>query len=342
MDGHVRRRLTLRGLGRTLPPRGEVPPPVAGVTVADTSLTRRGWVLRPIPPEPRSIAELIGAGTLDAELAATIWLLLDGRVPVVVAGDGQGVGKSTLLRALLDLLPPDLHVVELRGLDETFDWLPQASDLGWPGVPARPVGAPVRPETTVILASELSDHTPAYTWGDAARVAVRAAALGYGLAATIRGDSLDEVLVDLRSAPVHLSDDELSRLGVVLILSRVDRDRRRVVAAHYLRPVARDVHGHVQRLGPAVLATWDPVTNRFEQFGWGVTPELALRVGRRAGDFELELDHRRAFLDDLVARGVIGVSEVRAAIDRYRVESALHQAALKQTSHAPHLPHPPR
>jgi hypothetical protein len=285
--------------------------------VADTSLTQRGWVLRPIPPLPRSITELIAAGTLDAELAATIWLLVEGRVPVVVAGDGQGVGKSTLLGALLDFLPPDIHVVELRGLDETFDWLPQASELGWPGVPARPVGAPVRPETTVILAAELSDHTPAYTWGESARVAVRAAALGYGLAATIHGDSLDDVLAGLRGAPVLLSEDELSRLGVVVVLRRVDRDRRRVVAAHYLRPVARDAHGHVQRLGPAVLATWDSTTDRFEQFGWGVTPELASRVGRRAGDFELEWADRRAFLDDLVARGVTDVSEVRAAIGRH-------------------------
>ena len=305
--------------------------------MADTSLTRRGWVLRPIPPEPRSIAELIGAGTLDAELAATIWLLLEGRVPVVVAGDGQGVGKSTLLAALLDFLPPDLHVIELRGLDETFDWLPQASDLGWPGVPARPVGAPVRPESTVILAAELSDHAPAYTWGESARVAVRAAALGYGLAATMNGDSLDEVLAALRAAPVDLSDDELSRLGVVLILRRVEPNRRRVVAAHYLRPVARDAHGHVQRLGPAVLSTWDSATDRFEQFSWGVTPELAPRVGRRAGDFEQERDDRRAFLEDLVAHGVVGVSEVREAIDRYRSESALQPAP--HTPHPPHLPH---
>lgn len=307
--------------------------------MADTSLTRRGWVLRPIPPEPRSIAELIGAGTLNAETAATIWLLLEGRVPLIVAGDGQGVGKTTLLGALLDFLPPDVHVVELRGLDETFDWLPQASDLGWPGVPARPAGAPIRPETTVILAAELSDHTPAYTWGESARVAVRAAALGYGLAATIHGESLDDVLAELRSAPVHLSDDELSRLGVVLVLRRVDRDRRRVVAAHYLRPVARDMHGHIQRLGPAVLATWDSATDRFEQFGWGVTPELALRVGRRAGDFELELAERRAFLDDLVARGVIEVAEVRRAIDRYRSESAPQDPP--PIPRAPHPPHPP-
>jgi hypothetical protein len=311
--------------------------------VADTSLTRSGWVLRPIPPEPRSIAELIRAGTIDADLAATIWLLVEARVPIVVAGQAQGLGKTTLLQALLDFLPSEHRVVELRGIDETFEWLPQASELGWPGVPAAPDGPPVRPENTVLLAAELSDHTPAYTWGEAARVAVRAAALGYGLAATIHGDSLDDVLGSLRSRPNLLTDDELSRLGVVLILRRVSGDRRRVVAAHYLRPVARDVHGHVQRLGPAVLATWDPTDDTFEQFGWGVTPELAMRVGRRAGDFELEWAARRTMLAELAAQGVITVDAVRDAIvsHRSRSEAAVAPVASPPDPrpHLPHLPH---
>ena len=310
--------------------------------MADTSLTRSGWVLRPIPPEPRSIVELIKAGTIDADLAATIWLLVESRVPIVVAGEAQGLGKTTLLRALLDFLPSGQRIVELRGVDETFEWLPHASELGWPGVPAAPDGPPIRPENTVLLAAELSDHTPAYTWGDAARVAVRAAALGYGLAATIHGDSLDDVLDSLRSRPNLLTDDELSRLGVVLILRRVSGGRRRVVAAHYLRPVARDVHGHVQRLGPAVLATWDPAGDTFEQFGWGVTPELAMRVGRRAGDFELEWAARRTLLAELAAQRVIAVDAVRRAIDEHRSRpGAVAPVASPPDSrpHPPHLPH---
>ena len=104
---------------------------------------------------------------------------------------------------------------------------------------------------------------------------VRAASIGYGLAATIHADSLDEVFEMLRRPPVRLSDDELSHLGVVLVARRLDDDRRRVVAAHYVRPVARDTHGHVQRLGPAVLATWDPTEDAFEHFGWGIIPEPA-------------------------------------------------------------------
>lgn len=302
--------------------------------MADASPAGARWAFRPVPPEPRSIVELIGAGTLDAELAATIWLLVEGHVPLLVAGDGQGTGKTTLLGALLDFVPQETRVVELAGASETFDWLPQASELGWPGA-ARPTrkGAFIRPDTTLLVAPELSDHLPAYTWGEAARLAVRAASIGYGLAGTIHADSLDAVFEELRRSPVDLTDDELSHVGVVLVLHRLAGSRRRVVAAHYVRPVSRDVHGHVQRLGPAVLATWDPAGDRLEHFGWGVVPELAMRVGRRAGDFELEADARRAVLDDLAASGITDIDRVRTAIAAYR-NAVTAAASIGQPSSA--------
>jgi hypothetical protein len=270
--------------------------------------------------------ELIAARTLDAELAAMSWVLIEGRVPIVVAGGAPGVGASTLLAALLDFLPPDLRVIELAGPDETFAWLPQASDLGWrpsPGTGPR-TGAeiergragPVRPDDTVILVPELSDRLPSTTWGEVARIAVRAAAIGYGLAATMRADRLETVFETLRRPPVLLTDDELSRIGLVLVLSRLDDGRRRVTAAHYVRPLARDEHGHVQRLGPAVLTTWDAATDTHEHFGWGILPELARRLGQSAGDLEIEIDRRRALLDDLAARP--STTDVRAAIDADR------------------------
>lgn len=287
--------------------------------MADTSPARGRWAFRPVPPEPRSIVELIRGGTLDAELAATLWLLVEGGVPLLVAGEGQGTGKTTLLGALLDLVPPETRMMELAGASETFDWLPQASELGWPDAarPA-PAGRVVKPDTTLLIAAELSDHLPAYTWGEAARIAVRAASIGYGLAATIHADSLDAVFEELRRRPVGLTDDELSHLGVVLVLRRLGAGRRRIVAAHYVRPVSRDAHGHVQRLGPAVLATWDPAADRLEHFAWGVIPELAMRTGWRAGDFELEADARRAVLDGLVSAGTTDPDRVRAAIAGYR------------------------
>jgi hypothetical protein len=320
--------------------------------LADTSPARGRWAVRHVPPTPRSIVELIRAGTLDAELAATLWLLIEGRVPVVVAARDGGAGKTTLLTALLDFLPPGVRTVELAGAMESFDWLPQAPELGWrrPREMRAPAGAiaeieamdpsraphqaafrpqrpPTRPDNTVLLIPELSDHLPSYTWGAEARIAIRAATIGYGLAATIHADGLDEVFDALRRPPVELDDDELSRLGLVLVLRRAGHGLRRVVAAHYVRPTARDEHGHTQRLGPAVLATWDPNRDRFEHFGWGVTPELAMRIGHKPGDFELEVDRRRDYLAGLAEAGIVDVDAVRAAIDGYRSTALAHDTA---------------
>jgi flagellar protein FlaI len=299
--------------------------------VAETSPVRGRWAIRHVPPTPRSIVELIRTGTLDAELAATLWLLIEGRVPLIVAARARLAGKSTLLNALLMFLPPGTRTVELEGAMETFDWLPQAPELGWrsthtpAAIAARVTGReppPIRPDDTVLLIPELSDHLPSYTWGAEARIAVRAASIGYGLAATIHADSLDEVFDQLRQPPVSLGDDELSRLGIVLILRPVGDGLRRIVAAHYVRPTARDEHGHTQRLGPAVLATWEPDHDRFEHFGWGIAPELALRVGRRPGDFEVEVERRRDYLAGLAEAGITDVDAVRAAIDGYRATSS--------------------
>jgi hypothetical protein len=124
--------------------------------------------------------------------------------------------------------------------------------------------------------------------GDGSLALLRAASLGAGFAATIRAGSLEEVRERL-SAASGAGEDELSYLGVVVILDATGR----VTAAHHVRPIALDGHGHVQRLGPAVLAARDSGTGDLEHFAWGVMPELASRISMKAGDLEAEVGRRR-------------------------------------------------
>jgi archaeal flagellar protein FlaI len=282
-----------------------------------------------LPARSISIVELIASGTLDAELAGLLWLLLEARVPIVVAAKAGRTGKSTLLEAILAFLPPGTRRQSLAGSAEDFEWLPEAADLGWrhaaPWRPpdgrsldGRPDLGPAEPATTYLVAAELSNHLPTYTWGEQARVAVRAVSRGYGLGATIHADSLEEVFALLSGPAVGLTAEELSRLGLVLILRLVPGGQRRLTAGHYVRPVVRDAGGHVQRLGPAVLATWDPASDALDHFWWGILPELAERTGRRAGDFEAEQARRASYLAGLVAGGLMGWQEVMTAIAGYR------------------------
>ncbi len=273
---------------------------------------------RAAPPR-RSVVELIADGVLDPELAALAWLLVEARLPLIVAGLAQGAGKTTLFEALLDFLPAGVRRIDLAGVGEDFDWLPEAAALGWPARPSTEGSSPpVTPTTAFLVAAELSPHLPIYTWGPAARAFVRAASMGYGIGATLHADRLEEVHEVLRDPAVGLGDDELSYLGLILIV-RAGRDgagavRRRVVAAHYARPVGRDEHGHLQRLPPAVVAARDAGSDTLEHFAWGVMPELAIRLGRKAGDLERDQSERAALLGRLAANEVHDVESVRREI----------------------------
>jgi len=232
--------------------------------------------------EPPSIVDLVARGTLDADLAALVWLLVEGGVPLVVIAPAPRLGAAAqLLLGVLGSIRPDQMTPALE----------------------QPLGA----------------------------TAVRRLFRGRLPGGVIAGESLDDVYRNLKAPPLPVSDEELTFLGCVLVLGgteppvsgartgAVSSGRLRVVAAHYVRPLARDAHGHAQRLGPAVLATWNADRGHYEHFAWGILPEIASRLGRRAGDLELDLHHRRDDLSGLVKGSVTSISEVQRLIAGYQV-----------------------
>ena len=236
--------------------------------------------------EAASLTALVRDGTLDAELAALVWLAFDAGIPVVVAGEPAPV-CTTVRDAVAALVDGRRAVVRLAGETETFAWMPEAAELGWQAS-GRGAGAAAPAWRGAVMVVDLAPDAAVPTWGEHARLAIRALTAGYGMAATASGERLEDVLGRLSAAPVGAIDDELTRLGIVLILGADAGGAVRVRAAHYLRPVARDVHGHIQRLAPAALATWSEQHGRFDHFAWGVTDEMAGRAGMRPLAFERE------------------------------------------------------
>ncbi|HEY4227663.1 MAG TPA: hypothetical protein VGM49_04940 [Candidatus Limnocylindrales bacterium] len=223
-------------------------------------------------PAP-SLIELIARGVVDAELAALIWVLVEGRVPLVIAAPPDRLGAGgQLLAGIIGSIQPDTAVDAIVG----------------------PMGA--------AGASSL----------------IRGRRAG----GVLEAGSLADVRARLGSGPLPLTDDQLTFLGCVLVVGAAGesgRGKLRVTAAHYVRPLARDAHGHSQRLDPAVLAAWDPRLERYEHFAWGVLPEIAGRLGRRAGDLEADLHHRRDDLAGLAKAGITSMDEVRRLIAGYKV-----------------------
>ncbi len=265
----------------------------------------RGDASQPDPGDA-SVAGLLALRVLDGPLAALVWLLAEAHVPILVASAAdQRHEREEVREALTDLAAPGLRRVRI-----------DAGGRGLDGLTAADTAA------TLLVGPDL-----AVAPSPALQVPFKALSRGADLIASIEADTLEGVCARLRRPDIRLSDDELTFIGLVLVVRRVavaGMPVTRVAAAHYVRPLARDPGGHVQRLGPAVLATWDEATDAFEDFSWGIAGELAGRAGIRPGDLDHEVAHRAAYLAGLVVGGVRSMAEVRTALDGFRLA---HHAA---------------
>ena len=118
----------------------------------------------------------------------------------------QLAGKTTLLTALLDLVPPRYEKVFTRGRDEDFSWVPRTT-----------------PVNTYVFVPELSDHTPAYLWGDGLKRLFGELERGYSMGATIHADTPEQVLATLEGPPMFIHRELLANLHTVVTM-RLDTD----------------------------------------------------------------------------------------------------------------------
>lgn len=237
-----------------------------------------------------------------------MWALAGHGVGALVAsaappGDPAGSTARRLLDALADAVALTTPVTRLA-----------------PGAAAAPVEEVVReagPGSLVLVARDLGGTGTNALRRGAARAVVRAISDRPGLAmlATIDGDGLKGVLDRLRGLTVAAPDDEIVRLGVVLVLGTPGETtgRPRVVAAHYLRVPTVGPLGRIERRGPAVLATWDAARGTWDDFAWGIVPELAERIGTRPADLSAAISVRSETIEALLSHGLRGSAAFAAA-----------------------------
>jgi hypothetical protein len=258
---------------------------------------------------PLSVAQIIALGSVDAETAALIWLLLEHGASLTVAGptDPQpGIGKTTTLNALLQFLPEGTALAYMSGMYENFAFtrLPD-----------------IDPATTYALCNEVSDHLSIYMWGRVAQRYLTLPAQGYHIATSVHADTIDDVtsmyLRDLRVKPEHVR-----RLGLVINIGIIGRSypaRRRWLTTHFFRPESdpQNPAGVV----PVPLSRWDAATDIFEHAQQPVLDDLARWVGMSCSDFNTALQQRIDCLQEIAQNGGIDTDDMYDAIHELRQRS---------------------
>ena len=252
------------------------------------------------PPIPMSITQLLEAGNMDARTAALCGMTLEAHGSMLIAAEQPHSGKTTTLTALLDFLPNATRRIFIRGWAETFDFLGQT-----------------RPDTTLLLANELSSHLPVYLWGPKAVRVFETLRHGYALASTLHADSCDEALAQL-VGELGVDRTDLARVQLLMVMRIYATTGggyvRRVISLDRL--VARD--------GTVLAVPLVKHDERTDSHDHDEPAEVdlihSLRPDSDPASLAVEIDRRADHLTDLLRRRCRRIPDVRAALAAYRGE----------------------
>ena len=222
--------------------------------------------IRRFREEPFSIVELIEMGTLNEEIAAYFWMLIENRMTIAVIG-GTGAGKTSTLNALASLVKPSMKIVTVEEIPEINlhhdNWVQLVSRESY-GLGAYKTG-----EVTLYeLVKTSLRYRPDYIVvgeirGEEAFVLFQALATGHGGLTTLHADSLGYTVKRLTSHPMDVAETYVPLLNVAPLIERVKLPVTKSGGITFGRRV-KTLTEIVEYDNYRTISQWNPVDDTFK------------------------------------------------------------------------------
>ena len=292
-------------------------------------ITSRGpsFTIRKFTKTPWTPPQLASFNTLSIEMMAYLWMLIEHKMNILVAG-GTGSGKTTLLNVLAFFIPSDQRVVSIEDTRELN--LPRENWL--PGVTRSGIGVDAMGEIDLFTLLKASfRQRPDYiivgeVRGKEAFVLFQGMASGHPGISTMHAESVDTVIKRLETPPIELSPTLVNVLDCVCIMGHAIVNNQET---RKLKEIVEIVN--VKENGEALTNTpfvWNPVDDEFYfKKNSKIFEQISLRFGKSMKDLEQEFKKRIQLLYVLTKQKIFGFNEVQDIINEYYKNS---EAVLKR------------
>jgi len=187
------------------------------VTPKGTSFT-----IRKFREDPYTIIDLIGFGTIDLQIAAYLWMLVEAKMSFIIIGP-TGSGKTTILNAITGLVNPNYKIFSVEDVAEINinheNWFTLVSRSGFGLGGEGEIGlhdlikAGLRHRPDYVAVGEIR--------GSEAYVMFQAMATGHGGLCTMHADSLESAIKRLQQKPMDIPAGYISLMNCAIVVKRV-------------------------------------------------------------------------------------------------------------------------
>jgi hypothetical protein len=147
-----------------------------------------------------SIAALVANGTMDADVAGTLWAAADEQLPFLTVAVPRNAGKTTVASAVLALRKPDVPLNFALGQPAELEKLRREQRGGY------------------LVIGEFSPWPmPSYIWGEAARQVFQTVRHGYSLQTSLHAPGVGPAIGEI-TREIGVSDEDAGHLRLVVYI----------------------------------------------------------------------------------------------------------------------------
>ncbi len=309
-------------LASTLPDGSRISANIAGDVVTHGPT----FTIRKFSEKPFSPIEQIELNTVDAQILAYFWYLIEHGASMLVVG-GVATGKTSLLNSISIFIPPEAKIVSIEDTREIRipheHWIPGLARVGF-GIPL-PSGEKYGEVTLFDLLKESFRQNPDYVIvgevrGEETYVMFQGMSSGHPSMSTFHAGSVDTVIKRLTTPPIDLSPTLLESLDVITILTHA---REKGKSARRTKEVVEivGVDPKTGEVNTNVIFRWNPITDGYEKVNDSVKIEkFATARGATMDAAVKEIEQRKKVIEWMQAKGVKDYLEVAKIVNRYYKE----------------------